>query len=73
MGLIIGLSIGIPCGMIVIIGVSIAAYNYSRKKEFNQNIDNLEVETEKGKKGWQENRKAENHGTVWTDNISDNI
>ena len=41
LGLIIGLSVGIPCGLIVILGGSLAAYHYSRKKEFNQSMNSL--------------------------------
>ena len=72
LGLIIGLSVGIPCGLIIILGGSIAAYHYSRKKEFNQKIDNLAIEMKTGNQEWQENKKAENQGTIWTENVSDN-
>ena len=73
MGLIIGISVGIPCGMIIILGISIAAHLYSRKKEFNQKMDNLAIEMKTGNKEWQENKKAENQGTVWARNVPDNI
>ena len=71
MGLIIGLSVGIPCGMVFVLGISLAAHHHSRKKEFNQKMENLGVEMKAGKQEWQENKKAENQGTVWTNNVSD--
>ena len=72
LGLVIGISVGIPCGMVLALGLSLAAYQYSRKKEFNQKMDNLGVEMKQGNQEWKENKKAVNQGTVWTENISDN-
>ena len=71
MGLIIGLAVGIPCGMVIVLGMSLAAHLYSRKKQFNQKMDNLAIEMKIGNQEWQENKKAENQGTVWTNNVSD--
>ena len=71
LGLIIGLSVVIPCAMVIILGTSLAAHHYSRKKEFNQKMENLGIEMKTGKQEWQENKKGENQGTVWTNNVSD--
>ena len=43
LGLIIGLSVGIPCGM-VLLGVSLAVHHYFKNKEFNQDMHNLGIE-----------------------------
>ena len=72
LGLIIGLAFGIPCGMATILAGSLFAYRYYKKKEFNQNMDNLAIEMKLGKQEWQENKKAVNQGTVWTENVSHN-
>ena len=71
-GLIIGLAVGIPCVMVLILGGSVAAYRYSRKKEFDKKIEKIGNEMKALKQEWQENKKAGNQGTVWTDNISNN-
>ena len=71
LGLIIGLSVAIPCGMVIFLGVSLAAYHYSRNKEFNQKMKNLAMDIKLGKQEWQENKRAKKQGIVWTNNISD--
>ena len=71
LGLIIGLSVGIPFGVFITLGISLAAYQYSRKKEFDQKMDNLGQEMKIGKELWQENKKAEKKGTFWTETRSE--
>ena len=65
MGLVIGLSVGIPC-VAVLVGVVIGILIHNRKRKFNVQIENLGVEMDKTKGGnWKNNTAQKNKGTQW--------
>ena len=73
LGVIIGLSVGIPCAAIAV-GLVIAYALRKRNDSFDSKLRNLGNEMDTvGKQGWQENKNAGTQGTVWTDNRSDNV